>query len=172
MVQEPHCNEALDNCGSILAIPYFVLFSIIGSFMMLNIFTAVILLNFQSAALDEGLADISFVSGAMFKMQRVDELVMDLQNRWTVFKRIQPHLYPEFARLEKVGEKLTRGARIAFNPNANGKGEPKQGEVVSVMPDGRRAVLFDDGDVEKYDTEFWDRLIPLQPEVTDPSTPE
>ena len=32
------------------------------------------------------------------------------------------------------------------------------------MPDGRRAVLFDDGDVEKFDTDHWDRMIPLPPE--------
>merc|ERR1711988_1187895 len=96
---EYDCSEEMDNCGSVLAVPYFVLFTLVGNFMMLNIFTAVILLNFQSAALDEGLADIGFVSGAMFKMQRVDELVMDLQDRFRTFKRIQPARYPEFARL-------------------------------------------------------------------------
>jgi len=163
MVQEPQCSEALDNCGSVLAVPFFVLFSIIGTFMMLNIFTAVILLNFQSAALDEGLADIGFVSGAMFKMQRVDELIMDLQERWILFKRLQPRRYPEFARLEKVGSYLTKGTRISFNPNPNGKGDAKEGEIVSVMPDGRRAVIFDDGNVEKYDAEVWDRIKVVQP---------
>ena len=57
MVQESSglCSAAEDNCGSFLAVPFFVLFTVIGTFMMLNIFTAVILLNFQSAALDEGL---------------------------------------------------------------------------------------------------------------------
>ena len=158
------CTEAEDNCGSFLAVPYFVLFTVIGTFMMLNIFTAVILLNFQSAALDEGLADIGFVSGAMFKMQRVDELVMDLQERFTIYRRLQPDRYPEFARLEKVGSFLTRGTRISYQ-KVPGKGEPRFGEIVSVMPDGRRAVLFEDGDVEKYDTEHWDRMKPVPPEA-------
>jgi len=88
------CSETLDNCGSWLAVPYFVIFTVVGNFMMLNIFTAVILLNFQSAALDEGLADIGFVSGALFKMQRVDELIKDFQDRFTTFKRVQPGFTP------------------------------------------------------------------------------
>jgi len=157
------CSEAAENCGTFLAVPYFVFFIVIGTFMMLNIFTAVILLNFQSAALDEGLADIGFVSGAMFKMQRVDELMMDLQDRFHVFKRIQPARYPEFNRLEKVGSFLTRGVRITYQKNEK-KGQPREGEVVSVMPDGRRAVLFDDGDVEKFDRDHWDRMMPLPPD--------
>lgn len=145
------CSEDLDNCGDYLAVPYFVLFTVVGNFMMLNIFTAVILLNFQSAALDEGLADIGFVSGAMFKMQRVDELVKDFQDRFIAFKKMQPENYPVFALEETLAEKLIKGARIVHEIRG-------PGEIVSVMPDGRRAVLFDDGDVERYDRPSWQEL--------------
>merc|ERR1711988_367686 len=89
----PGCSEELENCGSWLAVPYFILFTIVGTFCMVNIFTAVILLNFQSAAMDEGLADMGFVSAAMFKMQRVDELVKDLQDRFKIYKSKKPELY-------------------------------------------------------------------------------
>lgn len=96
-VKEPVCSEDLDNCGSWLAVPYFVCFTVVGTFVMLNIFTAVILLNFQSAALDEGLADIGYVSGAMFKMQRADDLILDLQARFKRYKKMCPARYPEEA---------------------------------------------------------------------------
>jgi len=149
------CSEALDNCGSWLAVPYFVLFTVVGNFMMLNIFTAVILLNFQSAALDEGLADIGFVSGAMFKMQRVEELVKDFQDRFIKYKLMSPEKYPIYALEEAQGKKLQKGVRVTHKLRG-------EGELVSVMPDGRRAVLFDDGDVEKFERDEWQELAVLE----------
>eukprot|EP00899_Mesostigma_viride_P026282 jgi/Mesvir1/6839/Mv09018-RA.1 len=47
MVQPPKCNHKLDNCGSPVAIVYFITFVIIVSMMMLNLFTAVIIENFE-----------------------------------------------------------------------------------------------------------------------------
>ena len=42
------CSEAEGNCGSSLAIPYFISFQIIGSFVFLNLVVAIILENFTS----------------------------------------------------------------------------------------------------------------------------
>jgi hypothetical protein len=53
MVQEPDCSESEDNCGSPWAPVYFLSFVIIGTFMLLNLFIAVILGNFSLVADDE-----------------------------------------------------------------------------------------------------------------------
>ena len=46
--QSGGCVEAEGNCGSWIAIPYFISFQILGSFIMLNLVVAVILENFSS----------------------------------------------------------------------------------------------------------------------------
>lgn len=47
MVQPPECSKDLDNCGSFLAIPFFITFVLLISIIMLNLFTAVIIENFE-----------------------------------------------------------------------------------------------------------------------------
>ena len=54
----------IKECGSLLAIPFFFSYIVLGNFLMLNIFTAVILRNFADAAMDEGLAGLRL--GLMF----------------------------------------------------------------------------------------------------------
>eukprot|EP00004_Rigifila_ramosa_P019174 TRINITY_DN4846_c0_g1_i3.p1 TRINITY_DN4846_c0_g1~~TRINITY_DN4846_c0_g1_i3.p1 ORF type:complete len:1566 (-),score=403.70 TRINITY_DN4846_c0_g1_i3:850-5007(-) len=46
-VKPPHCSESLGNCGSKVASFYFVSFVVVVSFVMLNLFIAVILENFE-----------------------------------------------------------------------------------------------------------------------------
>eukprot|EP01059_Diplonema_ambulator_P000573 TRINITY_DN10472_c0_g1_i4.p1 TRINITY_DN10472_c0_g1~~TRINITY_DN10472_c0_g1_i4.p1 ORF type:complete len:1774 (+),score=510.75 TRINITY_DN10472_c0_g1_i4:1889-7210(+) len=46
-VQPPYCHEG--KCGSEVAVPYFVLFMIVVSFLMVNLFVAVVLEAFQDA---------------------------------------------------------------------------------------------------------------------------
>ena len=43
-----HCTEAEGNCGSWVAVPYFIAFEVIGAFVFLNLVVAVILENFSS----------------------------------------------------------------------------------------------------------------------------
>jgi len=50
-----------------------------------------------------------------------------------------------------LGAALGKGARVMDERKS-------EGEVVSVMPDGRIAVLFDDGDVQRYDRDQWSSL--------------
>ena len=48
LVQPPFCDRDAGDCGSWLAVPYFVSFQVIGSFVLLNLLVAVILENFTS----------------------------------------------------------------------------------------------------------------------------
>ena len=43
------CSHAEGNCGSHAAIPYFISFQIVGSFVFLNLVVAVILENFATS---------------------------------------------------------------------------------------------------------------------------
>ncbi|GMH39581.1 hypothetical protein BSKO_07479 [Bryopsis sp. KO-2023] len=47
MVQPPHCDKDLGECGSALAVPFFISFVLLISIIMLNLFTAVIIENFE-----------------------------------------------------------------------------------------------------------------------------
>ena len=47
-----HCSEAAGDCGSWVAIPYFISFQVLGSFVFLNLVVAVILENFTSVGTD------------------------------------------------------------------------------------------------------------------------
>ena len=46
--EKGHCHPLGGDCGSWIAIPYFISFQIIGSFVFLNLVVAVILENFSS----------------------------------------------------------------------------------------------------------------------------
>jgi len=81
------CSDEEGTCGSILAIPFFLSFIILGNFLMLNIFTAVILRNFKDAAMDEGLAGEGFLSAAEFKMNQLDAYLAEFQRRYRVLRR-------------------------------------------------------------------------------------
>jgi len=83
----PQCEADSEKCGSWLAGPYFILFLLLGNFLMLNVFTAVILLNFKDAAMDEGLAGEGFMSMAMFKMNQLDAYMSEFQRRYRVYRR-------------------------------------------------------------------------------------
>jgi len=87
MVKEPDCSDVDENCGSLLAIPYFFTFITLGNFLMINIFTAVILRNFADAAMDEGLAGEGFLSQSMFKMNQLDVYLGEFQRRYRVYQR-------------------------------------------------------------------------------------
>jgi len=92
MVAEPDCGLIPDgsgdtNCGSWVAVPFFFVYIVLGNFLMLNIFTAVILRNFADAAMDEGLAGEGFMSESMFKMQQLDAYLAEFQRRYRVFRR-------------------------------------------------------------------------------------
>jgi hypothetical protein len=47
MVMEPDCSRHEGNCGSYLAIPYFLSFVLLISVILLNLFTAVIIETFE-----------------------------------------------------------------------------------------------------------------------------
>ena len=47
MLQPPDCDKAAGNCGSWLSVPYFMTFFLIIAVIMLNLFTAVIIENFE-----------------------------------------------------------------------------------------------------------------------------
>lgn len=47
MVRPPHCSTKEENCGSLLAVPFFITFVLLISIIMLNLFTAVIIENFE-----------------------------------------------------------------------------------------------------------------------------
>jgi hypothetical protein len=81
------CDADTAKCGSWLAAPYFIIFLLLGNFLMLNVFTAVILLNFKDAAMDEGLAGEGFMSMAMFKMNQLDAYMSEFQRRYRVYRR-------------------------------------------------------------------------------------
>lgn len=50
MVQPPDCDESEDNCGNVvMAVMYFVSFQLIGQFIMLNLFIAVVLEHYKKA---------------------------------------------------------------------------------------------------------------------------
>ncbi|GIL55074.1 hypothetical protein Vafri_10591, partial [Volvox africanus] len=49
MVKPPHCSRTAGDCGSWLALPYFLLFFLLIAIIMLNLFTAVIIENFEKA---------------------------------------------------------------------------------------------------------------------------
>lgn len=50
MVQPPDCNEEADECGNpMMAVMYFVSFQLIGQFIMLNLFIAVVLEHYKKA---------------------------------------------------------------------------------------------------------------------------
>merc|ERR1711988_964012 len=89
MVEKPDCEDFGDNtnCGSKIAVPFCFTFIILGNFLMLNIFTAVILRNFADAAMDEGLAGEGFLSQSMFKMNQLDVFVSEFQRRYRVYQR-------------------------------------------------------------------------------------
>jgi len=91
MVSEPDCSPAVGdvetNCGSWLAVPFCFTFIILGNFLMLNIFTAVILRNFADAAMDEGLAGEGFLSQSLFKMNQLDTYLGEFQRRYRVCQR-------------------------------------------------------------------------------------
>jgi len=89
MVSEPDCDSSIevDNCGSWMAVPFFFSFITLGNFLMINIFTAVILRNFADAAMDEGLAGEGFLSQSMFKMNQLDEYLGEFQRRYRVYRR-------------------------------------------------------------------------------------
>jgi hypothetical protein len=42
------CSDAAGDCGTLLAVPYFIAFQIVGSFLFLNLVVAVIIQNFES----------------------------------------------------------------------------------------------------------------------------
>lgn len=46
-VQPPNCEPELKNCGSLVATPFFISFVFLVSIVMLNLFTAVIIENFE-----------------------------------------------------------------------------------------------------------------------------
>ena len=46
--EQGHCSDELGNCGTWFAVPYFISFQILGSFVFLNLVVAVILENFTS----------------------------------------------------------------------------------------------------------------------------
>jgi hypothetical protein len=45
--QPPKCDPTLGNCGTWVAIPFFISFVLLVSIVMLNLFTAVIIENFE-----------------------------------------------------------------------------------------------------------------------------
>jgi len=87
----PGCDADPDNsaCGDVLAAPFFIMYLLFGNFLMLNVFTAIILLNFKDAAMDEGLAGEGFMSMAMFKMNQLDAYMSEFQRRYRVYRRRQ-----------------------------------------------------------------------------------
>jgi len=88
MVSEPDCTSGNDgDCGSWMAVPFCFSLIILGNFLMLNIFTAVILRNFKDAAMDEGLAGEGFMSSSMFKMNQLDAYLAEFQRRYRVYRR-------------------------------------------------------------------------------------
>merc|ERR1719263_195721 len=91
MRSTPGCDADSDNntCGDALAAPFFIIFLLLGNFLMLNVFTAIILLNFKDAAMDEGLAGEGFMSMAMFKMNQLDAYMSEFQRRYRVYRRRQ-----------------------------------------------------------------------------------
>ena len=52
LVQPPDCTEGVD-CGSVIAIPFFVSSVIVGTYLMLSVFVAVILDNFKSVTREQ-----------------------------------------------------------------------------------------------------------------------
>ncbi len=45
--QPPDCDPSLGDCGTWLALPYFLTFFLVAPIIMLNLFTAVIIENFE-----------------------------------------------------------------------------------------------------------------------------
>jgi len=85
----PGCDADVDNntCGDFLSVPFFIVYLLMGNFLMLNVFTAIILLNFKDAAMDEGLAGEGFMSMAMFKMNQLDAYMSEFQRRYRIYRR-------------------------------------------------------------------------------------
>ncbi len=101
-VKAPHCSEDAGECGSPAAYVFFILFIVIAVFIVLHIIIAVILLNFKSVALEEGLSGLAFVSAAVHKSRRIHALCSDLQERFQKFKLVQSGVPSEMPSLQPM----------------------------------------------------------------------
>jgi len=79
----PGCSAAYEPCGipAVVAIMFFGSFMILCTFIVLNIFIAVILVNFQDSSLGNGLMEMQHIMAINHKRVLVRKMVGNLRNR-------------------------------------------------------------------------------------------
>eukprot|EP00759_Apiculatamorpha_spiralis_P046996 PhF_6_TR42976/c0_g1_i1/m.65453 len=76
-LQPPYCSNDFNDCGTEAAIPYFVIFMIVGSFIMINLIIAVVLENFSESQ------DAMSMHGLAVPLQEFKELWLDFDPKAT-----------------------------------------------------------------------------------------